>query len=50
MLREEEEEEEGRVISMLANFVLWVGAMAYSIFLFINLVEGVIYCCAYSFH
>lgn len=27
-----------------------VGAMAYSVFLFINLDEGAIYCCAYLFH
>lgn len=35
---------------MLANLVLLVGAMAYSIFIFINLDEGAIYCCAYLFH
>lgn len=27
-----------------------VGALAYSVFLFINLHEGAIYCCAYLFH
>lgn len=43
-------EEEGIVIYTLANLVLLVGAMAYSIFIFINLDEGAIYCCAYLFH
>lgn len=41
---------EGSGYSVLANLVLSVGAMAYSSFIFINLDEGAIYCCAYLFH
>lgn len=44
------EEVEGSGCPVLANLVPSVGAMAYSSFIFINLDEGAIYCCAYLFH
>lgn len=40
----------GSAYSNASKPVLSVGAMPYSSFIFINLVEGAIYCCAYVFH